>query len=121
MSKESRITTAGQDAVKNNNIKIKEEQNMEQYYIIRCDRAGVFFAKIKSRNGSEAVLTDARRLWEWAGAYTLSDLATTGTIDPRNCKFTLAVPEMLVLGVIEIIPCTDQATAGIQGVKVWKL
>ena len=27
------------------------ENKSEQYYIIRCDRAGVFFAKIAERRG----------------------------------------------------------------------
>ena len=39
------------------------ENKKEQYYIIRCDRAGVFFAKIAERRGDEADLVDCRRLW----------------------------------------------------------
>ena len=31
-----------------------------KWYIIRCDRAGVFFGHIKSRDGSEVTLTDVR-------------------------------------------------------------
>ena len=45
------------------------------YYIIRCDKAGVFFGHIKDRNGDEAVLTDVRRIWYWEGAATLSQMA----------------------------------------------
>ncbi|MFA5676587.1 MAG: hypothetical protein WDA65_08725 [Christensenellales bacterium] len=93
----------------------------EQYYIIRADRAGVFFGKIKERNGSEAVLTDVRRLWFWDGAASLSQLAVEGTKKPKNCKFTITVPEMTVLGVIEIIPCSGEAVNSINGVKAWKI
>lgn len=92
----------------------------EQYYIIRCDRAGVFFANIKERSGSEAVLTNCRRLWYWNGACSLSQLATEGTKTPRDCKFTVVVPEMTVLGVIEVIPCSDVAVESIKAVKEWK-
>lgn len=89
-------------------------------YIIRADRAGVFFGKIKERNGSEVTMTDVRRLWYWDGAASLSQLATEGVKDPQNCKFTVYVPEMTILGVIEIIPCSTMAEDSIKGVRVWK-
>lgn len=92
----------------------------EQYYIIRADRAGVFFGHIKERRGSEVDLTDVRRIWYWDGACSLSQLATEGTKRPDECKFTVTVPEMTVLGVIEVIPCTDAAVASIMAVKEWK-
>ena len=93
---------------------------MEQFYIIRTERAGVFFANIKERNGAEAIITNARRLWYWSGAASLSQLAVDGTSKPRECKFTVTVPEMIVLGVIEVIPCSEKATASILGVVEWK-
>ena len=93
----------------------------KQFYIIRADRAGVFFARIKERSGGEAVLTDCRRLWYWDGAASLSQLATDGTSKPGNCKFSVTVPEMTVLGVIEIIPCSDSAVKSIQGVAEWRV
>ena len=91
-----------------------------QKYIIRCDRAGVFYAEIKERRGDEADLVNARRLWYWEGAASLSQLATEGTKAPRNCKFTVTVPSMTVLGVIELIPCTKAAVQSIDGVPEWK-
>lgn len=88
--------------------------------IVRADRAGVFYGEIKEKNGSEVVMTNVRRLWYWDGAASLSQLAVSGTVAPHNCKFTVAVPEMTILGVIEIIPCTETAVASIDGVAVWK-
>ncbi|MDD5017600.1 MAG: hypothetical protein PHO15_05835 [Eubacteriales bacterium] len=93
---------------------------MEQYFIIRTDRAGVFAGNIKSRDGSEAVLTNVRRLWRWAGAASLSQLAVDGVKDPENCKFTITVPEITVLGVIEITPCSVGAERIIKAVPEWK-
>ena len=90
------------------------------WYIIRCDRAGVFFGHIKSRTGSEAVLTDVRRLWYWSGAASLSQMAMEGVSAPNSCKFTVTVPEMTVMGVIELIPCTEKAVQNIQGVREWR-
>lgn len=96
-------------------------ENKEQFCIIRCDRAGVFFAKVAERRGQEAMLTDCRRLWYWDGAASLSQLALEGVKRPRNCKFTVTVPAMTVTDVIEVIPCTDAAVANIQAVPEWKM
>jgi hypothetical protein len=92
-----------------------------KYYIVRCDRAGVFAGNIKERNGSEVTLTDCRRLWQWDGACSLSQLAMEGTKKPNNCRFAMPVSEITVLGVIEIIPCTEAAENSIKGVKTWKI
>ena len=91
-----------------------------RYCIIRCDRAGVFAGYIKERHGDEAVLTDVRRLWYWAGAASLSQMAVEGVKDPINCKFTVTVQEMTVLGVIEILPCSEEAERIIKAVPEWK-
>ena len=95
-------------------------ENKNQWYIIRCDRAGVFFAHIAERRGSEADLTDCRRLWYWDGAASLSQMATEGVKNPADCKFTVTVPSMTVLGVIEMIPCSDEAASIIKAVPEWK-
>lgn len=88
--------------------------------IIRADKAGVFFGTLKEKNGTEVTLTDCRRLWYWDGAASLSQLAVDGTSKGDNCKFTVIVPEITILGVIEIIPCKDKAIESIEGVNVWK-
>lgn len=88
--------------------------------IIRTEKAGVFFGEIKDRSGSEATIKNCRRLWYWDGAASLSQLAIEGTTSPRGCKFTVTVDEMTVLGVIEIIPCTDKAIESINNVPIWK-
>lgn len=92
----------------------------EQYYIIRADRAGVFAGNIKERNGSEVTMTNVRRLWYWDGAASLSQMAVDGVSKPRNCKFTVTVPEMTILGVIEILPCSEKAEAIIKAVSEWR-
>lgn len=102
--------------------KLKGEKTMDsnKYYIIRADRAGVFCGHIKERDGNEVTMTDVRRLWYWEGAASLSQLAVDGTRKPGGCKFTITVPEMTILGVIEIIPCSDKAASSILGVKEWR-
>lgn len=88
--------------------------------IIRTEKAGVFFGEIKERNGQEATITNCRRLWYWSGAASLSQLAVEGTARPRDCKFTVVVEQITLLGVIEIIPCTKQAIESINSVQIWK-
>lgn len=88
--------------------------------IIRADRAGVFFGTITRKDGDEVELKDCRRLWYWDGACSISELAVNGTSVPSGCKFSITVEEITVLGVIEIIPCTDKAAESIESVRVWK-
>lgn len=92
----------------------------QKYYIVRADRAGVFFGKIKERNGDEVVMTEVRRIWYWNGAASISQLAMEGVKHPELSKFTVTVPEMTILGVIEIIPCTDEAVQNIKAVGEWR-
>ncbi len=88
--------------------------------IVRTEKAGVFFCEIKERDGSEGVILNARRLYYWDGAATLSQMAVEGVKKPKNCKFTITVPEMTILGIIEILPCSDKAVKSIEGVDEWK-
>lgn len=90
------------------------------YVVVRSDRAGVFAGYLKSREGSEVVLTNARRLWYWSGAASLSQLAMEGTSQPAKCKFPIAVAEITILTVIEVIAATEAAKTSIEGVKVWQ-
>ena len=95
-------------------------KKQKPYVIIRTYSAGVFAGNLESRNGREVILTNARRLWRWAGAASLSQMAVTGTSKPRECKFPVAVPRVELLEVIEILTVTAEAEASIEGVPVWR-
>lgn len=103
-----------------NGIEYAPVQTPSNRVIIRASQSGVHFGTLKSRDGSEVVLTDARRLWYWDGAASLSQMAVYGVSAPQNCKFSVRVPEITVLGVCEIIPCTAPAAANIEAVKEWR-
>ena len=92
----------------------------QKYYIVRADRAGVFFGHIKERTGDEVVMTEVRCIWYWNGAASISQLAMEGVKHPELSKFTVTVPEMTILGVIEIIPCSDAAVKNIKAVEEWR-
>lgn len=116
--------SAGRTPVKNQ--KITEEKKMNETamngkkYIVRCDRAGVFYGEIKERRGDEVTMTNVRKLWYWEGASAVEQLARGGTKKPDKCKFTVTVPEMELMGVIQVLPCTEAAAASIEAVKEWK-
>lgn len=93
----------------------------EKYYIVRGTNSGVFAGNILGRNGQEVTMTDCRRLWYWDGAASLSQLAVDGVSKPQNCKFTVTVPEIVILDAIEILPCSDKAEESVRGVAVWKM
>ena len=97
-------------------MKIAENQN----YIVRTNRAGVFFGKIKGYNHDEITMTDVRKLWYWDGACAVEQLAMDGTKKPHNCNFTIVVPEMTIAEPIQIIPCAEKASISLAGVAVWQ-
>ena len=94
--------------------------NGMRYCIIRTYSAGVFAGYIEKREGKEATIRNARRIWYWDGACSLSQLAKDGTCLPDKCKFAIEVDEVLVTEVIEIIPCTEKAMQSIKGVPELK-
>lgn len=88
--------------------------------IVRTQSAGVFAGELESRNGKEVVMRNARRLWYWAGAASLSQLSVEGTKKPKECKFPVAVDRVELLETIEILDLTPAAKASIDSVPVWE-
>lgn len=93
---------------------------MKTNVIIRSKSAGVFAGNLLSRDGQEVKLKNARRLWYWSGANSLSQLSQEGVSNPNNCKFPMEVPEITIFEVIEIIPMSESAKKSIDSVPIWK-
>ena len=74
------------------------------YVVVRTYSAGVHVGELKSRKGKEVVLVNARRLWKWCGAFTLSEVAVDGIKD--GSKPSVSVPEILLTEAIEVIKTT---------------
>jgi len=87
--------------------------------VVRTYSAGVFIGFVAERNGKEVLLKNARRLWYWEGASSLSQLANDGVSKPKDCKFPAPVAEILLTEAIEFIPATEAAIASIAAVKEW--
>jgi hypothetical protein len=104
---------------KDSNQKAFEMDGMP-YCIVRTQSAGVFAGYIEKRVGKEVIIRQARRLWYWSGACSLSQLAVDGIADPKNCKFPEVVNKIEVMEAIEILEVTGKAKTSIEGVPVWK-
>lgn len=89
------------------------------YVIVRTFSAGVFAGNFLELNGKEVHLANARRLWYWCGAASLSQLSQEGVKRPDQCKFPCEVPYILLTEAVEITPCTKMAEDSIKGVEVW--
>lgn len=98
---------------------MKSKTTKSRYVIVRTYSAGVFAGELKSRNGQEVVLLNARRLWYWAGAASLSELAQRGTSKPKDCKFPREVSRVELLQAIEILDVTPAARQSIAEVPAW--
>lgn len=104
---------------KNDNLPAETNEGMP-YKIIRTKNAGVFAGYLKSINGTETTLTNARRLWYWKGAASLSQLAMEGVFCPGECKFPIEVKQIVLPETIEIIDVTEKAKKSISEVPIWK-
>ena len=94
--------------------------NKGDYIICRTDSAGVFAGTLVSRKGQEVELKQARRLWYWDGAASLSQLAMEGVKKPENCKFPCEVSSVVLLNAIELLPVTKKARTSIAQVAIWQ-
>ena len=121
----SRPTTIKIDGVeyvrKDSTNALAPSVNGMPFVLIRTYSAGVHFGYLSKREstlaGIEVTLVNARRIWYWEGAATLSQIAVEGVKKPDNCRFSMEVP-LIELVAIEIIPISEKSN--IKGVAVWK-
>jgi len=96
---------------------------MSKYVIVRTYAMGVFAGDLSDESTeTKKILLNARRIWYWAGAASLSQLAIDGTSRPNDCKFPEAVSkiELTSPNGFEILDVTEKAKQSIMDVKEWK-
>lgn len=78
--------------------------------LIRADKAGVHFGTLEeiSESGRRVRLSNARRLWSWEGALSLSEVAGKGVDLPKS-KITVPVEEIILPTAIETILISKQS------------
>lgn len=87
-----------------------------KYVIVRTYSAGVHAGELVSQDGDIVVLKDSRRLWKWKAkqGVALSGVAVHGIHRPES-KVDVILPELLLMGTIEVIPASDGAKESIHG------
>lgn len=75
--------------------------------LVRTQSAGVHYGTLVSRQGQETILTDARRIWSWTGALSLSEIASKG-VNVSGSKISVPVEEIILPTSIEIIKVSEQ-------------
>jgi len=88
--------------------------------MFRTYSAGVHFGELVERDGKECLVKNARRIFYWTQACSLSQLAMEGSKDIDKCQIAMPVPELFLTEVIEIIPLSRVAAEQLQGAKEWK-
>lgn len=86
-----------------------------KYVIARCYSAGVHAGEVVSVDGENVILKDSRRLWSWKAkdGVALSGVAQNGV--QSGGKIDSLNPEIALMGVCELIPCSDKAKESING------
>ena len=80
-----------------------------EYCLVRTYSAGVHAGIVQSIVGTQVVLKDATRLWQWRkgtkGSLSLSSVSQHGA--GKESRIDGPVPAILLTQAIEIIPCSE--------------
>lgn len=99
--------------------------NPTKIKIVRSYAAGVFFGEVISEkhevSGLVVEMKNARRVWKWVGAASLSQMAQSGVSKPDECKFPEPVDKVILMNVVEILDVTESASKILSAVPVWKM
>lgn len=91
-----------------------EQMHVGEYVLIRTYSAGIHFGKMVKREGQEVLLNEARRIWSWNGAFTLSKVAADGV---GGGKFSVKIDGFLATQVIEVMPLSERSKNNLYGQK----
>lgn len=98
-----------------------DELLIGQYVIVRTYSAGVFAGTLNCKEGQEVELHNARRIWSWEGACSLSQMAEEGVKRPNECRFPKEVKQVILTQVIEILKVSDEAQKIIKETPEWRV
>ena len=82
---------------------------INEIVMVRTYSAGVHFGKLICKKGQWCKLSNAKRVHYWAKACSLSQLAKDGDKDMSSSRISVAVDEIELDQVIEVIKMTDEA------------
>jgi uncharacterized protein DUF6948 len=89
-----------------------------KYVVVRTTSAGVHVGVLANMDGRVVRLLNARRIWYWVGAFTLSELSQNGV--KEGSKISIVIPELVLTEGIEIIPMSELAEKSVKGYKAYE-
>lgn len=92
-----------------------------KYCIVRGYQSGVWAGYVKEQEGTRVVIRNARNIWYWKGAASLAQLSQEGLKDLKESKIPQEVPEITLLDVNSVFPCTETARVCLTTAPVWKV
>jgi hypothetical protein len=117
--KHKTLTINGVEYIEKSAVEDKPELDKD-YFMVRTQNAGVFYGQIEAKSSKEVTMRNARRVWYWSGAATLSQLAVDRTNKPKECKFPCKVDSITLYQPIEILSMTKKAKDSLDKVAVWE-
>ena len=87
--------------------------------IAHIDRAGVFHGTLDHIDNDIMRLKDARRIYYWEGALSVTDMAANG-LRAGKISTPVTTVEFMTSKVVELNECSDEASRSIEAIKVWK-
>ncbi|MEZ4610577.1 MAG: hypothetical protein R2838_10090 [Caldilineaceae bacterium] len=82
-----------------------------QYCIVRCYGAGVHAGIVQSVDDKNVILSEASRIWQWKGAFTLTNVAKNGVTGGRVAG---PLESIALTDAIEIIPATRKCRESLE-------
>ena len=96
----------------------------ENIFVIRSYAAGVFYGEIESKDYTPAGLVvkakNVKRIWQWSGACSLSQLATDG-VSSDGTKISVSVAHEEIINVVELLSLTPKALSSLENQTTWKV
>lgn len=89
--------------------------------MVRTYSAWVWFWYVEKLEWTYCLLREATRVYKWAWAFTLSELATVGSSNHNDCKFAIPVDVVELTQAIEILDITQKAELNLKKIPVWKI
>lgn len=104
--------------------KTKTKSIIGAYVIARCTGAGVHAGIVVSTNEHHTVLRDARRIWYWSGAASLSEIAVYGLNPAKSASSKIAAKVSSIRlrdsDICELIVCQPAGRKSIEGQPEWR-
>lgn len=87
--------------------------------IARIERAGVFHGTLDYIDNEIVRLKDARRIYYWNGALSVTDIAANG-ITGGKVTVPVSTVEFMSDNIVELNECSAEATKSIEAIRPWK-